>query len=412
MQVSRGAIRGTALIDAVGEHLDAGRRLAVAVGLATRLALAALHRPGARTEALVVALGLGLTLFVLLTAIRTSIDAAIATTVPARAPALFVLDVPRDRAAEFRRIVARVAPGAAVTTVPLLRGTITAYGRTRVADLKQLPEGAWALRGERGLTYADTLPAGSTITAGRWWPRRYAGPPLVSVDERLAKALDLTIGDPLTISVLGVERSARIASFRRIQWDTLGFNFVLVFSPGTLADVPHNLAATIDAPSGRTSAINAALLAPFPSSTAIEVRGVLSLVRDLIGQVALAIAAAAGVAVAAGIAVLVGAIAAAREARTYDAVVLRMLGATRAQLIAAQLIEYALLGAVVAGVALLIGLSGAWYVVTRMFDFPWAPDPLAVAVTLVAGLGATVLIGVAGAWPIMRVRPARALRTI
>ncbi|MBW6522073.1 FtsX-like permease family protein [Sphingomonas sp. RHCKR47] len=390
----------------------AARRLPAPRRPLPRLALAALHRPGARTEALVVALGLGLTLFVLLTAIRTSIDAAIATTVPARAPALFVLDVPRDREAEFRRIVARVAPGAGVTTVPLLRGTITAFARTRVADLKQLPEGAWALRGERGLTYADTLPAGSTITAGRWWPRGYAGPPLVSVDERLAKALDLHVGDPLTISVLGVERSARIASFRRIQWDTLGFNFVLVFSPGTLADVPHNLAATIDAPSARTSAITAALLAPFPSSSAIEVRGVLSQVRDLVGQVALAIAAAAGVAVVAGIAVLVGAIAAAREARTYDAVVLRMLGATRAQLIAAQLIEYAMLGAVVAGVALVIGLSGAWYVVTRMFDFPWAPDPSAVAVTLVAGLGVTVLIGIAGAWPIMRVRPARALRTI
>ncbi|WP_294191228.1 FtsX-like permease family protein, partial [uncultured Sphingomonas sp.] len=213
--------------------------------LLPRLALAALHRPGARTGALVVALGLGLTLFVLLTAIRTSIDAAIATTVPARAPALFVLDVPRDREAAFRRTVASVAPGAEVRTVPLLRGTITAYGNTRVADLKELPEGAWALRGERGLTYADALPAGSTITAGEWWPRGYAGPPLVSVDERLAKALGLHLGEPLTISVLGVERSARIASFRRIQWDTLGFNFVLVFSPNTLADVPHNLAATI-----------------------------------------------------------------------------------------------------------------------------------------------------------------------
>jgi putative ABC transport system permease protein len=390
----------------------AARRLPAPRRPLPRLALTALYRPGARTEALVVALGLGLTLFVLLTAIRTSIDAAIATTIPARAPALFVLDVPRDRADEFRRTVARAAPGAAVRTVPLLRGTITAYGTTRVADLKKLPEGAWALRGERGLTYADALPEGSTLVAGRWWPRGYAGPPLVSVDERLAKALKLRLGDPLTVSLLGIERTARVASFRRIQWDTLGFNFVLVFSPGTLSDAPHNLAATIEAPPGREGAITAALLAPFPSSSAVEVRGVLSQVRTLVEQVAVAIAAAAGVAVAAGIAVLVGAIAAAREARTYDAVVLRTLGATRAQLLGAQLIEYTLLGAVVAGLALLLGLSGAWYVVTQMFDFPWAPDPLAVALTLVAGLGSTVAIGIAGAWPIMRVRPAQALRTI
>jgi putative ABC transport system permease protein len=144
----------------------------------------------------------------------------------------------------------------------------------------------------------------------------------------------------------------------------------------------------------------------------IEVRGVLAQVRDIVGQVAAAIAAAAGVAVAAGIAVLVGAIAAAREARTYDAVILRTLGATRVQLLAGQAIEYLLLGLVVAAVAVALGLGGAWYVVVEMFGFTWSPDPLAVAVTLVAGLGITVVIGLAGAWPIMSARPARALRQI
>jgi putative ABC transport system permease protein len=376
------------------------------------LALAALHRPGARTEALVVALGLGLTLFVLLAAIRTSIDANIATTVPARAPALFVLDVPRPREAEFRRLVARTAPSAVVRTVPLLRGTITGYAGVRVAELKQLPEGAWALRGERGLTYAAALPEGSTLTAGTWWPRGYAGPPLVSVDERLAEALHLRLGDPLTISLLGVERTARVASFRRISWDTLGFNFVLVFSPGTLADAPHNLAATIDLPTGREGAVTEALLAPFPSSSVIEVRGVLGQIRGIVDQVAAVIAAAGGVVVVAGIAVLIGAIAAAREARTYDAVVLRILGATRAQLLAQQAIEYALLGTVVAGVALLLGLAGAWYVVVRLFSFVWAPDPVAIATTVGIGLTTMLAIGLAGSWPILGARPARALRSV
>ena len=155
-----------------------------------------------------------------------------------------------------------------------------------------------------------------------------------------------------------------------------------------------------------------ALLAPFPSVSVIEVRGVLGQVRDLVGQVAAAIAAAAGVAVAAGIAVLIGAIAAAREARTYDAVILRTLGATRAQLLAAQALEYALLGALVTFVALALGLGGAWYVVVRIFTFAWSPDPVAVAVTLLAGLGVTLGVGLAGAWPILSVRPARALRSV
>ena len=377
-----------------------------------RLAVTGLHRPGARTVALVVALGLGLTLFVLLAAIRTSIDANVERTVPARAPALFALDVPRDREAEFRRTITAVAPGAKVATVAAMRGTITAYANTRVADLKTIPEGAWALRGERGLTYSETLPDGSEIAAGRWWPRDYTGQPLVSVDERLGRALGLKLGDPLTVSLLGVERTARIASFRRIQWDTLGFNFVLVFSPNALSDAPHNLAATVEMPAGNEGRVIRALLPRFPSVSVIEVRGVLGQIRDIVGQMATAISAAAGVAVLAGIAVLVGAIAAAREARTYDAVILRTLGATRGQVLGAQAIEYALLATAVGALALALGLGGAWYVVVQLFEFTWLPGWPAVAATLLTGMAVTTLLGLAGAWTILGVRPAAALRQL
>ncbi len=377
-----------------------------------RLAVAGLHRPGARTGTLVVALGLGLTLFVLLAGIRTSIDANIARTVPARAPALFALDVPPDREAEFRRVVEAVAIHPVIRTVPAMRATITGYGTTRVADLKTLPEGAWALRGERGLTYAETLPEGSALTAGRWWPRHYKGPPLVSVDERLAKVLDLKVGDLLTYTLLGVERTATIASFRRISWDTLGFNFVMVFSPNAIQDAPHNLAATIDLAPGQEAMVTRALLPRFPSVSVIEVRGVLGQVRAIVSQMATAITAAASVAILAGIAVLIGAIAAAREARTYDGVILRTLGATRRQVLAVQALEYAFLSVILSLLALLLGLGGAWYVVTQLFTFEWLPDYATVFGTLIGGASLTMAIGLIGTWPILGARPAQALRQL
>lgn len=377
-----------------------------------RLALGALHRPGARTVALVVALGLGLTLFVLLATIRTSLDGNIRRSVPDRAPALFALDVPPDRAAEFRRVVEAASPGAGIATVPLMRGTITAYGTTRVAGLATIPEGAWALRGERGLTFAAAPPPGSTLTAGRWWTPVEGRGALVSVDERLAQTLNLKIGDPLTVSVLGLERTATVASFRRIAWDTLGFNFVLVFSPGALGDVPHNLAATIDVPAARASAVSRALLPRFPSTSVIEVGGVLAQVQTVVGQMATAIAAAAGVAVLAGIAVLIGAIAAARAARSYDATILKVLGATRAQVLALQAIEYAMLAAIMSLVALALGSAGGWYVVTRLFGFEWLPDWSAVGATLAVGAVTTIAVGLAGSVPVLRARPAAALREL
>jgi len=377
-----------------------------------RLALAALHRPGARTTTLVVALGLGLTLFVLLAAIRTSIDANIQRTIPQRAPALFALDVPPEQAKAFAHIVAGVARHPVIETVPAMRGTITGYGTTRVADLKTLPEGAWALRGERGLTYSEAVPSGSTLVAGRWWPRGYTGPPLVSIDERLGKALSLRIGDPISYSLLGVERQARIASFRRISWDTLGFNFVMVFSPNAIADAPHMLAATIDLDKGEEGRVMRALAAAFPSISVIEVRDVIGQVRTIVSQMGTAITAAASVAILAGIAVLIGAIAAAREARTYDGVILRTLGATRWQVLGVQALEYAVLTLILVGFALLLGLGGAWYVVTQVFSFTWLPSYPAVLLTVMAGGGMTMAIGLISSWPILGARPARALRQL
>jgi putative ABC transport system permease protein len=165
-------------------------------------------------------------------------------------------------------------------------------------------------------------------------------------------------------------------------------------------------------PAAQTSAVMRALLPAFPSVSVIEVGGVLKQVQDVVRQLSTAIAAAASVAIFAGIAVLIGAITAAREMRTYDAVMLKVLGATRAQILSVQAIEYVLLSLIVAAVALTLGLAGAWYVIVQIFDFAWLPDIAAVLLTLGAGVGLTLIIGLLGALPILAARPAQALRTL
>ncbi|MDX3899034.1 MAG: FtsX-like permease family protein [Sphingobium sp.] len=381
-----------------------------------RLAVANLHRPGAQTAALVVALGLALTLFVTLAGIQTSLRSEIDRTVPQKAPDQFVLDIPSAQEARFRAIVAREAKGAVLNVAPALRGRIVAYGGTRVADLKQLPEAAWFLRGERGITYSATLPEGSDLTAGRWWPRDYRGPPLVSLDEEAAKVLDIGVGDSLTVSLLGREMTARIASLRRVNWDTMGFNYVLVFSPSAVAAAPHSLAATITLPepasAARQGAVTRALLAAFPGVSVVAVGEIVAQVGGLLDQMATAIVAAASVAILAGISVLVGAIAASRQARAYDSVILKTLGATRWQILGTQALEYGLLAAMLALVSLALGGVAAWFVIVRVFEFGWAPDWGVVLATLGGGALLTLGIGLAGSIPLMSVRPARALRAL
>ncbi len=382
-----------------------------------RAGLANLHRPGSQTGSLVTALGFGLSAFVLLAALQTSLDANIRARIPARAPDFFVLDVPKDRVDEFRQAVSETVPGAEVRAVPNLRGKILAYGpkgaMTRVADLAEIPDNAWPLRGERGLTYSAQVPEGSVVTAGEWWSEDHQGEALVSIDEELADAIGLKIGDMLTIGLLGVERTARIAAFRRIEWDTMGFNYVLVFSPNTLEDAPHNLAATIDLPAGMSrNGLLRRLVKAFPSSSVIETGGLLREARNLLNQMSVAILAAASVAVLAGLAVLLGAIAAARASRTYDNVILRVLGASQRQLLGLQLAEYGLLATVLAAVSLVLGGAIGWAVMTQLFEFDWLPHWPTVLAVLAAGAVLVTGFALAGSLPLLRAKPARALREL
>jgi len=251
------------------------------------------------------------------------------------------------------------------------------------------------------------------VTEGEWWPADWRGEPLVSVDEELADAIGLKIGDKLTIGLLGIERTMRVANFRRIEWENMTFNHVLVFSPNALADAPHNLAATIDIPAGvKREGLLGRLVRAFPSSSVIETGPLLTQARALLSQMSVAIVAAASVAVFAGLAVLLGAIAAARASRIYDNVILRVLGASRNQLLALQLAEYGLLAGLLALVSLGLGSAVGWAVVVQLFDFDWLPNWVTAISVLIAGLAIVLAFALAGSLPLLRAKPAEALREL
>ncbi|HEX8381601.1 MAG TPA: FtsX-like permease family protein, partial [Allosphingosinicella sp.] len=361
---------------------------------------------------LVVALGLGLTLFTGLAVIESNLAGQIRTTIPAKAPSFFMLDIPVEQISEFRAVARRAAPEGELVTIPSLRGSVVAVDGRRVADMVEIPPDAWFLRGDRGLTYSAALPEGSRIVEGRWWPTDYSGPPLVSLDVNAARAVGLKVGDAITVSILGREIEARIASLREIDWDTMGFNFVIVFAPGALESAPHSFMATISMPEAEERPFARAVSQAFPSVSAIRVKEVAETVSAMLSQLAVAVRAAASVAILAGIAVLVGALAASRRARTYDSVILKMLGATRSRILAAQAAEFAALALVVSLVALGLGSAAGWWVVVKIFELDWAPDWATVAATLALGALITLVLGLAGSLPALAARPARALRTL
>ncbi len=377
-----------------------------------RLALTNLHRPGAQTSALVVALGLGLTLFVTLSAIQSSINAEISKNIPEQAPSFFALDVPKDDAEKFNTIVSDIDPDADINLVPIMRGSIVSYAGQRVDELEEIPEGAWVLRGDRGLTYSAILPNGSEILEGEWWPQDYSGKPLVSVDIDMAEVLDLKLGDIIVINILGAEFEAEVSSFRKVNWDNFGLNFSMIFSPGSLDSAPHNMTATITTAAKNEAELSKIIPSNFPSSTLIKVKDIVSQISTLLSQMSKAIAAAASISILAGIAVLIGAIAASRMARTYDSVILKLLGSTRRQILTTQALEYLLLASIISLLSFGIGMAAAYYVIVHIFEFTFLPNMFIVGLTVIGGALVTFLLGMIGSLPILAARPASALRSL
>jgi len=314
---------------------------------ALRLAVGNIHRPGALTPSVVLSLGLGLTLLVALALIDGNLRRQIGANLPDRAPNFFFVDIQPADVDAFSALVAKEAPAGALMKVPMLRGRIVALNGVPVDNAEIRPEGAWVLRGDRGVTYSATLPENATLSAGQWWPADYHGEPLVSFSAREAEDLRLKIGDTVTVNVLGRDVTARIASFRQVEWETMGINFVMVFSPDTFAGAPHSWLATLTdrtATATDDARLLNAVTRAYPAVTSVRVKDALDIVNRLVGQIGTAIRAAAGVALISSVLVLAGALAAGNRARIHDAVVLKTLGARRRTLIAAFTLEYMLIG--------------------------------------------------------------------
>jgi len=382
---------------------------------ALRLAIGNIHRPGALTPSVVLALGLGLTLLTTLALIDGNLRRQISGNLPEVAPNFFFVDIQPSEVESFARLVKEHAPDGDLVRVPMLRGRIVALNGVDVRDMEVPPEGGWVLRGDRGITYSDTRPDNATLTEGEWWPADYDGEPLVSFTAEEGRELGLKLGDTITVNVLGRNITAKIASFRQVEWETLAMNFVMVFSPNTFAGAPHAWLATLTDPNATAaeeSQVLNAVTRNFPTITTVRVKDALDVVNRLVGQLATAIRAAAAVALIASVLVLSGALAAGNRARIHDGVVLKVLGATRWTLIKAFTFEYLLIGLATAIFALAAGGIAAWYVVSQIMTLPWNFLPEVAVSTIAIALVLTVGFGLVGTWRVLGHKAAPVLRDL
>ncbi len=385
-----------------------GRRLATR-HLSLRLALSSLYRPGAPTEGVVLSLGLGLSLLVGLSLVEVTLGREIDDQIPAKAPSFFFIDIQADQAEQFDRL-ARDAGADQITRAVMIRGRITRIKDVPVAKAKVAEDANWAVKGDRGLTVAAQPPADANIVAGAWWPADYDGPPLVSLDANIAKGFGVGIGDSITVDVLGREITAKVASLRRIDWASLGMNFTFVLSPNALAGAPVSDIATVHAPGDKLAAVERAVSDGLPSLSVIRIADALAQLRRVVDGIGLAIRAAALVALLAGALVLAAAISAGQRRRIKEAVLLKVLGAARADLLRAVLWEFLILGLSSGVAAAFIGCAIAYAVLTFVLKLDAVLLPWPVLATLGGGITLVAACGLLGTFRALEARPAPYLR--
>jgi putative ABC transport system permease protein len=405
-----------ALLRGVAEAVMAvTRRLPRSRFTMLRLAVTNIHRPGALTPSVVLSLGLGLAVLVTITQIDGNLRRQFLAALPEHAPSFYFVDIPSSEAARFNDFLRKSEPDATVEDVPMLRGRIVAARGVRAEELKPASDSEWVLHSDRGLTYTGEIPKGSKIVEGEWWGADYSGPPLVSIEKKIADGLRLKLGDEIVVNVLGRDIPARIGNMRNIDWQGLGINFVLVFSPNAFRGAPHSHIATLTEahPNAKDDArIIKKVADSFPMVTSVRVREVMETIGSVVTNLALAIRGASAVTLIAAILVLGGALAAGHRHRVYDAVILKTLGATRARLLGAYALEYLLIGLATAVFGVIAGSVAAWLIVTRLMTLSFVWQVGSAASVVLAALVVTVGLGLAGTLLALNKKPATVLRNL
>ena len=365
-----------------------------------RYVLGNLSRPGAITGQVIISLGLGLSVLVLINSLETNITSRIDGVLENEAPSFYFIDIQPNQIETFRETVAPFQDK--LTTTAMLRGRITHLGETPVADLPKNKEFDWIIRGDRAFTWsadwqgvnAESAP----IVEGKWWPSDYNGPLLVSFDHDAAKSFGLEIGDKVGLNILGRSFTAEISSLRKIDWQNLSMNFVMVLSPGQISAAPHTHIATVHTAPERETALQKAVVSALPNVSALRLKDIMIKVSELLSNLVLTIRSIGGVSVLVGIIVLISALIAVQNQKSYENQVLRVLGADRTRLFRILALELFVLGSFASIVAAFAGNAIAWGIVHYGLRSEFVLDVAGGLGILALGQGVTLAVGLFIAW--------------
>lgn len=386
------------------------RRLPEVPETSLRHAMRSIHLPGSTAPVVVLSLGLGLAMVVVITVLNANLSNQLLGAVSRDAPTFVATDVFPDEIDALREMAAEDPDFVDLKWSPSVRGRIARVDGVESRTLSDVgPEAAFLLGGDIPVTWRAEEPEDGRVVAGEWWPANYDGPPLVSLRSTMMAELDLQVGDEIEFEIFGDPVVARVGNFRDYQWQN-GMNFMVIFSPGEIQDYPSTELASIKAAPGAEGRLERALVRTFPEIAFIPIGDALSQAVRVLSELATGVNIVGGLAVLNGLLVLAGTMAAGRKQREADAVIHKVLGATRRSVLQTFLLEYGLLGVFAAVLASLLGVAAAWGITGSALEVGFAVDPLLIGGVIAGAVALTLGVGTVTTWRSLSTSPAAYLR--
>jgi len=340
-----------------------------AASVSWRYGLASLRRRARANTVQIVALSLGLTAILLLTFTRDDLLATWRAKTPPDAPNRFIVNIQPDQRESVAALFAEagIAPP---RILPMVRGRYIALNGQPV-DVEAYHERERRLvEREFNLSFFRDKPVNNDVVAGAWFSARDLDSGALSAEEGIAKSLGWKLGDRLTWQVAGETFTAPLTNIRKLDWDSMQVNFFVIATPKLLEGFPASYVTSFYLPQGRGSFVNR-LSERFPNLTIIDTTAILRQLQGMMDQVIRAVQFVFFFALGAGLLVLYAALLATQDERVHEAAVMRALGASRGQVLAAQRAEFLVLG-LIAGLLASVGASAIGFAVARqVFQFPY-----------------------------------------
>lgn len=379
-----------------------------------RYGLANVSRRAAASAAQIAALGLGLTIVLLLTLVRTDLLDRWQKSIPADAPNRFIINVQSDQVEDLRAFFSE-SKIPELALYPMIRARLIGLNDKPVSgdDFAQNGERAKRLaEREFNLSSSATLrKRDNSIVAGAWWPESGPATAELSVEQGLAESLGWKLGDRVTFDIAGQSFSATVSSLRRVDWESFQPNFFVVASPGALDGYAASYITAVRIPAGSES-VNQELVRRFPNLSVIDVDAVLNQVRNTASQVSMVVEYVFYFTLIAGLLVMLAAVSASQDERLLEASVMRVLGASRWQLRLAHASEFLAIGALAGGTAAVASMLMANLIATQVFQLPWSANLPLAFIGALAGIVSIAFSGLLATRQVLNVPPSTSLRAL